>query len=69
MSLEPSFSENNVVRAELKCMVEIANVQGPGKNVLTAEMSLVPRSLEASSTVDSHSLHRSLMPSKQLKTL
>ena len=51
MSLEPSLSIYNVVRAELKHMEEIGNVQGPGKNVVRAEMSLVPRSLEASSTV------------------
>ena len=51
MSLEPSLSVNNVLRAELKHMEEIGNVQGPEKNVVTTEMSLVPRSLEASSTV------------------
>ena len=51
MSLEPSLSVNDVVTAELKYMEEIGNVQGPEKNVARAEMSLVPRSLEASSTV------------------
>ena len=51
MSLEPSFYGNDVVRAELKYMEEIGNVQGPENNVVRAEMSLVPRSLEASSTV------------------
>ena len=51
MSLEPSFYEKDVVRAELKYMEEIGNVQGLEKNVVRAEMSLVPRSLEASSTV------------------
>ena len=52
MSLEPSFHEKDVVRAELKYMEEIGNVQGLEKNVVRAEMSLVPRSLEASSTVN-----------------
>ena len=51
MSLEPSLSVKNVLRAELKHMAHIGNVQGPEKNVVTTEMSLVPRSLEASSTV------------------
>lgn len=51
MSLEPSLSVNNVVTAELKCIVEIANVQGPENSVVRTEMSLVARSLEASSTV------------------
>ena len=51
MSLEPSLSVNDVVTAEFKYMEEIGNVQGPEKHVARAEMSLVPRSLEASSTV------------------
>ena len=37
--------------AEVKCMVEIANVQGPRKYVGWIEMSVVPRSDVASSTV------------------